>query len=330
MEYPKSSALDHPSLRTETPSFIIPPGTQVVLKAAKKLPGSEQIKPPGSVAEVIESPASNRARYVIRFADGLSLRVKFTELAIRRREVAEELATPRELCATAGDELRRFVIYRVAVGSRAFGLANEESDEDIRGVYLPPADLTWSLRKPPEQWEAKHADRDEVYWELEKFLMLAVKANPNILETLWTPLILDADDLGHELRSLRDAFLSKHLYKTYSGYVLSQFRRMRHGWEKTGKFKAKHAMHLVRLLFSGIHALRTGEILVHVAEHRVELLAIRNGQLTFDQAQARAIELDHDFQAAFGRTQLPDRPDYGRVNDFLLKARRRMVDVRRD
>ena len=42
--------------------------------------------------------------------------------------------------------------------------------------------------------------KDEVYWELEKFLKLALKANPNVLETLWTPLVLHADEVAQRLR----------------------------------------------------------------------------------------------------------------------------------
>ena len=140
---------------------------------------------------------------------------------------------------------------------------------------------------------------DEVYWELEKFLRLALKANPNVLETLWTPLVLHADELAHELRAMRAAFLSQHLYKTYSGYVLSQFRRMANAHEKTATYKPKHAMHLIRLLYSGIEALRTGEIRIDVAEHRDELLAIKRGELPFEQAKQQALELDREFQEAF-------------------------------
>jgi len=72
-----------------------------------------------------------------------------------------------------------------------------------------------------------------VPWELEKFVRLALKANPNVLETLWTPLVLLADEAAKELRAMRQAFLSKHLYKTYSGYVLSQFRRMANAYKET-------------------------------------------------------------------------------------------------
>ncbi len=207
---------------------------------------------------------------------------EFHELALRRREVEDELGE-------VGDDLRPWIIYRCQVGSKAFGLAGDDSDDDLRGIYLPPARLHWSLRRLPEQLE--HADdvRDEVYWEMEKFLRLALKANPNVLETLWTPQVLLADETAQELRAMRHAFLSKHIYKTYSGYVLSQFRRMANADKATGGYKPKHAMHLIRLLYSGIAALETGEIRIDVGEHREELLHIRNGGLPFEDVKQRGV-----------------------------------------
>ena len=156
-------------------------------------------------------------------------------------------------------------------------------------VYLPPPRLHWSLYKLPEQLESAGAGHDVVYWEVEKFLKLVLKANPNVLEVLWTPEVLHADEVGQRLRAIRQAFLSRHLYKTYSGYVLSQFRRMANAFQRTGAYKAKHAMHLVRLLYSGIEALRTGAIRVDVGEHRAELLAIKSGAWSFEQAKDRAL-----------------------------------------
>ena len=83
------------------------------------------------------------------------------------------------------EDLRPYVIYRCQVGSKAFGLASEDSDDDLRGIYLPPARLHWSLHRLPEQLEFQDGDQDEVYWELEKFVRLPLTANPNVLETLW-------------------------------------------------------------------------------------------------------------------------------------------------
>ena len=311
---------DEHSLRKLMPNFVISAGTQVVLKVAKGLPGGQGHKPPGCVGVVVESPASNREPYVVRFADGEVVKAYFQELAMRRREVEDAIGEVSE-------DLRSYVIYRCQVGSKAFGLARDESDDDIRGIYLPPASLHWSLRRLPEQLEFNDEERDEVYWELEKFLKLALKANPNVLETLWTPLVLEADETACELRDMRRAFLSKHVYKTYSGYVLSQFRRMANALKSRGSFKPKHAMHLIRLLYSGIAALETGEIQVDVAEHREELLRIRDEELPFEEIQKKALELDERFEKAFERTALPDQPDYDQVDAFLIRARRKMVDA---
>jgi len=309
-----------PSFRKLLPGFVIPSGTQVVLKVAKTLSDGQQFKPAGSVGVVLESPPDNRQPYVVRFTDGAVVHAPFDELALRRREVEDELGeTP--------DDLRPWIIYRCQVGSKAFGLAAEDSDDDLRGIYLPPARLHWSLRRLPEQIEFKAEERDEVYWELEKYLRLALKANPNVLETLWTPLVLLADETAQELRAIRQAFLSKHVYKTYSGYVLSQFRRMANAYKEKGTYKPKHAMHLIRLLHSGIAALQIGEIRIDVAEHREELLHIRNGGMAFEEVKRRALELDEQFQQGFERTPLPEQPDYAQVDDFLIRARRRMVDA---
>ena len=79
------------------------------------------------------------------------------------------------------------VIYRCVIGSRAYGLEDAESDTDRRGIYLPPAELHWSLYGVPEQLENEATQ--EAYWEIQKFLVLALKANPNVLECLYTPLV---------------------------------------------------------------------------------------------------------------------------------------------
>lgn len=310
-------ALEEHSFRHLLPTFLISPGTQVVLKVDRSLPDGS-IRQRGSVAVVQESPTDNQDPYTLRFADGQTIQAYFRELAIRRKEVEDQLARP-EL------DLRPWIIYRCQVGSRAFGLAGDDSDEDIRGIFLPPARLHWSLFKLPEQLECADAEKDEVYWELEKFLNLALKANPNVLETLWTPLVLHADEVVVRLREMRQVFLTRYLYKTYSGYVLSQFRRMANAHARTGRYKAKHAMHLVRLLHSGVEALRSGQIRIDVGEHREELLAIKAGALSFEQARDRALEVDRQFQEAYRQTTLPEQPDYQQVDEFLVWARRRMV-----
>jgi predicted nucleotidyltransferase len=190
----------------------------------------------------------------------------------------------------------------------------------MRGIYLPPAELHWSLYGVPEQIERD--ETQESYWEIRKFIVLALKANPNVLECLYTPLVETATPLAEQLLAMRESFLSRLVYQTYNGYVLSQFKKMQVDLRNQGQVKWKHVMHLIRLLLSGIEALRTGIVPVRVERHREELLAIRRGETAWEEVEIWRKSLHRDFEAAYAATKLPDRPDYERANGFLIEARR--------
>jgi uncharacterized protein len=276
---------------------------------------------PGEVAVVIRAPSDSREPYRIRFANGREADVQRSALAIRKQVQREGLGFVDQRLAR--EDLYQYVIYRCVVGSRAFGLETDASDTDRRGIYLPPADLHWSLAHVPEQIE--NHETQETYWELEKFLVLALKANPNVLECLYTPLIELATPLAQELLDQREMFLSKLVYQTYNGFVMSQFRRLEQDLRTVGKIKWKHAMHLVRLLLSGVTILREGFVPVRVEEYHERLLAIRSGTVPWDDVNRWRLQLHEEFAAAYASTQLPDQPDWERANAFLLKARRAMV-----
>jgi predicted nucleotidyltransferase len=220
-------------------------------------------------------------------------------------------------------DLYQRVIYRCIIGSQAYGLAEAASDVDRRGIYLPPADLHWSLYGVPEQLE--NDATQEAYWELQKFLVLALKANPNVLECLYTPLVQEATPLAEELLGMKSIFLSRMVYQTYNGYVMSQFKKMQADLRNKGQVKWKHVMHLIRLLLSGIGVLREGFVPVKVEAHRDRLLAIRRGEMPWNDIEKWRLELHHEFNAAVETTKLPERPDYERANAFLIGARRRAL-----
>jgi len=204
-------------------------------------------------------------------------------------------------------------------------LSGDDSDVDRRGIYLPPAELHWSLYGVPEQIE--NNDTQEAYWELQKFLVMALKANPNILECLHTPLVEHATPLAEELVAHRKVFLSKLIYQTYNGYVMSQFKKLEQDLRARGEIKWKHAMHLMRLLLSGISALREGELRVRLDEERDALLTIKRGERPWPDVNAWRLRLHKEFDEAFASTQLPERPDYAWANEFLLKARKEMANL---
>jgi hypothetical protein len=307
--------------QTDSPSLIVPLGTQVVIRLDVIPIGGGSPVTKGTVGELIRTPADATHAYVVRFADGCEGSIRRSDFSLLKHVKNGPLGDHDQVLKEY--DLYDFVIYRCVVGSQAYGLSHEGSDTDKRGIYLPPADLHWSLYGVPGQLE--NAAAEEVYWELQKFLVLALKANPNVLECLYSPLIETKTELAEDLLSHRDAFLSKLVYQTYNGYVLSQFKRLEQDLRSVGAIKWKHAMHLIRLLLSGITVLREGFVPLSVKAHRDQLLSIRRGEVDWESVNAWRLKLHEEFEDAYAETVLPETPDYQAVNDFLLRARRSMT-----
>jgi hypothetical protein len=121
---------------------------------------------------------------------------------------------------------------------------------------------------------------------------------------------------------MKSIFLSRLVYQTYNGYVMSQFKKMQTDLRNQGQVKWKHVMHLIRLLLSGIMVLRDGFVPVRMAEHREALLAIKAGGMSWPEVETWRLSLHQEFEKAFERTALPERPDYERANAYLVQARR--------
>src|SRR5665213_2491410 len=151
-------------------------GTQVVALAEVRGTNNSLAHPRGAVGVVTRTPAGAENHFLIRFPDGFEtslVRGQFDVLKHFKDRLSGNNDSPDFV-------LEDCIIYKCVVGSRAYRLDNDESDTDRRGIYLAPAELQWSLFGVPEQFEDNAAQT--CYWELQKFLIMALKANPNILE----------------------------------------------------------------------------------------------------------------------------------------------------
>ncbi|MFF1477971.1 DNA polymerase beta superfamily protein [Streptomyces sp. NPDC058301] len=216
--------------------------------------------------------------------------------------------------------VRDHTVYSCVMGSRAFGLATAASDTDLRGVYAAPTPLFWGFDKPPTHVEGPA--EEQFSWELERFCELALRANPNILECLHSPLVEQLNDTGRELLDLRGAFLSRHAHATFTGYALSQRKKLDADVRLHGAPRWKHAMHLVRLMTSCRDLLRTGVLTIDVGPDRDRLLALKRGELPWREVEAWMARLAEETEQAATRTPLPAEPDGPRVADFLFRVRR--------
>jgi predicted nucleotidyltransferase len=216
--------------------------------------------------------------------------------------------------------VRDHTIYACVMGSRAFGLATDDSDTDRRGVFLAPTPLFWRFDKPPTHVEGPA--EEQFSWELERFCELALRANPNILECLHSPLVEYADDTGRELLALRGAFLSRQVHDTFARYAQSQRRKLEAHVQNHGTPRWKHAMHLLRLLTSARDLLRTGVFTIDVGDRRESLLAVKRGEVSWPEVETRMARLEREAEEAVRRSPLPAAPDRRRIEDFLARARR--------
>ena len=91
--------------------------------------------------------------------------------------VGPDLPRPHELV----------LLHAAVVGSRAYGLETEDSDTDRRGIFVAGAGIQFSLDGPPAQ--RVHDVGQLCFWEVGKFVRLALKANPTVLETLYSPVM---------------------------------------------------------------------------------------------------------------------------------------------
>ena len=99
----------------------------------------------------------------------------------------------------------------------------------MRGVFIPPPEYVLGMSRVEQYQEAGSDTRpDLVVYELRKYISLAADANPNILEVVFADDsdILKITEAGRLLRANRHLFLSKKARHTFSGYAMSQLKRI--------------------------------------------------------------------------------------------------------
>ena len=219
------------------------------------------------------------------------------------------------------------IILEGVTGSTAYGLATENSDVDVKGVYLLPTKTVLSIGFDPQKTTKDHVDPDWVYHEVGKFMKLVISGNPTVTELLYLEEYTQMTPIGQMLIDNRDAFLStKAVTNAYSGYAFSQAQRLNNrtaqgldGYDSSLKNRfAKHTRHCFRLLMQARQLLETGTLSVKVTpEEREYLFAM--GEKTADEVVAEFMRQDTEMKNV--KSVLPDEPDYDKLNELLYEIR---------
>jgi uncharacterized protein len=234
------------------------------------------------------------------------------------------------------------LILKCLVGSGIHGISVEGQDDvDHMGICIEPPEYViglepfeqYQFRTQPEGHRSGPGDLDLVVYSLRKYARLASQGNPSIITLLFTPEehVLEATDLGHELLRQRDMFLSRQAGHRFLGYLNAQRERLlgTRGSRHTNRpelvdlygFDTKYAAHMIRLGLQGTELLQTGTITLPMdISWRTWLQDLRVGKHTKEEALELADSLEAALTHLIEDSDLPERPDYDAVNQFLITA----------
>lgn len=229
-------------------------------------------------------------------------------------------------------------------GSHAYGTNTEESDKDYKGICIPPVKYYLGLESFNEyntsggkNFRNTKDDVDVSILHVNKFVRDAMQGVPNNLEILFVRPsdYLKVTPLGQKLIDHRHLFLSKLIKKRFGGYAYSQIQKLKNKKSNgTGRrdliekhgYDTKFFMHSIRLLTSAIEILETGDFSTF-RPNRELLLDCRNGKYSFEEAIEMVEYYDQQLQVAYEKSDLPEKPDYNKINELLIEINREGLNL---
>jgi len=214
-------------------------------------------------------------------------------------------------------------ILKVLVGSHAHKLATPKSDFDYRGVFVTP---TSELLKVGANIKSTHwieRKNDDISWEIGKFLMMATKCNPTILECLKAP-IEDGTHLPYGTM-LQDLF--PHVWNSigvknaFIGYGLNQRKKF---LEKKDNRAPKYAVAYLRTLYNAWELLRTGDFNIDMSKSSIyeTLKQWKAGAFTTGKVIDITETWRENVELAFDKNQNKET-NIDIINDYLLFIRKK-------
>ena len=194
----------------------LPNGTEVTTRVDRVLTEDRRV-PQGAVGRVVSQRDGELDVMIV----GVGV-LRYARRELVPRKIGQVRYARRR--AGAWDALRPCTVVEATVGSRAWGLADEGSDHDVRGAFVLPFGWTLGLGEPAR--DLVSTDGSATYWEAGKAVRQALRADPNTLELLFVPSVAPRDPMGAWLLAERDAFVSAEIYGSFGRYALSQLKRL--------------------------------------------------------------------------------------------------------
>jgi predicted nucleotidyltransferase len=242
-----------------------------------------------------------------------------------------------EQVKAAAREHRYPLLFATVSGAHLYGFPSPNSDWDLRGVHILPAEKVVGLMPLEETIEFSQDNEielDLVTHDVRKFIKLLLRPNGYVLEQLLSPIVVYTTNEHEELKLLAPACITKHHFHHYLGFAENQWKL----FQKEEHPRVKPLLYTFRVLLTGIHLMRSGEIQANLGLlndlYRLpfipELMARK-----LEGAERQTLEtgdIDH-YEREFHRlrtrlaeeaavTSLPESPTaQSALNDILVRVR---------
>lgn len=237
-------------------------------------------------------------------------------------------------------EIKDAEILRALIGSTLYGTGLEGAeDTDLMGVCIAPWQAIYGLwkfeqfdwRSQPPGERSGVGDIDYSSFGLRKFMRLATNGNPTVLLLLFVPseYCEVKTDLGAMLQDAAPVILSKHAGMRYLHYSRNQRKNLEQNMrgkanrpellERFG-YDTKYAMHALRLELHGIEVMTNGFIELPISKHKDLLLAIRYGEVAYEDVLRMLTEHEAKLIKAIEETTLPDKPQISQIHRLMRHA----------
>ena len=236
------------------------------------------------------------------------------------------------------DEQPYPLLFATISGAHLYGFPSPDSDFDLRGVHILPAAAVMGLAPGRETVEVSEVregrEIDLVTHDVKKFFLLLLKKNGYVLEQLYSPLVVQTTPEHGELCAIAKGCITRHHSHHYFGFARTQWRL----FAKENPPRVKPLLYVYRVLLTGIHLMRTGQIeanlvtlnetfnlpyitdLIECKLQGAEKSVLAAADLAFHQGEYE--RLRGELESAFQASSLPEVPSCkAALNDLLVRLR---------
>jgi predicted nucleotidyltransferase len=231
------------------------------------------------------------------------------------------------------------LVFATISGAHLYGFPSANSDFDLRGAHVLPLQQIVGLDAGEETVEKSGIydglEIDLVTHDIKKFIGLMLKNNGYVLEQLLSPLVVCITPEHAELKELAAGCVTRYHSHHYLGFADNQWKL----FCKEDPPRVKPLLYLYRVLLTGLHLMRTGEVeanllilneseelpyideLVRRKLSGVETERLTESDLEFHESEYR--RLIAKLEQAAAETHLPQRPSArAGLNDLLVRLRK--------